>query len=137
MIVTVAALADFASVSIGDKLNVMGVFDRVWAKSAPATHPRAVLVLRTLVEHEDREQSYRLRIRLEDEDGQIVFEGHGDMTVGTIPPGQTATATLILEIQNLPLPKFGRYSCVVTVGARELIRIPLTLAQTPTAPPVQ
>lgn len=135
MKITLAALADYASISIEQKLHVLGIFDTIYAQSVPAHHVKSVLVIRTLAEHEDSEKDHPLEIRLEDEDGQPLFKGAGMSRVGKIPPGESSTANLILELNNLPLPKFGRYSCVITLDGQEYVRIPLTVAQVPAAPP--
>jgi uncharacterized protein DUF6941 len=39
MDVQVAVLADYANVAAGDKLNVMGIFDTVFAPTLPTVHP--------------------------------------------------------------------------------------------------
>jgi hypothetical protein len=132
--ITLAALADYASISIEKKLHVLGIFDTIYAQSVPAAHGKAVLVIRTLAEHEDSDRAHPLEIRLEDMDGQPLFKGAGASRVGTIPPGETSSANLILELNNLPLPKFGRYSCVITLDGEERLRIPLTVSQVPQAP---
>ncbi len=134
MKVTVAALADYASISMGDKLNVLGVFDTVWTVATPAAHPKTVLVIRTLAEHEDSNRVHPLEIRLEDEDGQPLFRGQGEQRLGDIPPGETAAGNLIIELNNLPFPRFGRYSCVVTLDGAEVVRLPLKVAQLPQPP---
>ena len=128
MEVTVAALADHASLSDG-KLNVLGVFDVINAHSVPAAHPRAVLVMRTLARNEDADKTVPMEIRLEDEDGRLTFKAQGEHRIGPIPPGGFATANLIIELQNLPLPKFGHYAIVISLGGVEKIRLPLNVVE--------
>ena len=40
MLVRIAALADYASISLGDKLNILGIFSTIKARSVPIVHAR-------------------------------------------------------------------------------------------------
>src|SRR5690606_8686643 len=66
--ITMAAIADYASVSIGDKLNVMGVFDTIFAEKFPATHPLLFLAVRIHYEYADADTAFDVAMHLEDED---------------------------------------------------------------------
>lgn len=43
MNVEIAALADYANIAQGDKLNISGIFNAIWVKDFPAIHPSMVL----------------------------------------------------------------------------------------------
>lgn len=55
---TLAAIADGASVGAGDKLNVQGVFDTIFADTFPAVHARMVVVVRLQLEPADAAREY-------------------------------------------------------------------------------
>ena len=46
MEVQVAVLADCANVAAGEKLNIMGIFDTIFARDFPTVHPFMALALR-------------------------------------------------------------------------------------------
>ena len=46
MEIDLALLADAATVDAAGKLNILGIFDRISARSFPVRHPRLALVLR-------------------------------------------------------------------------------------------
>lgn len=128
MKITLAAIADYASISIEQKLHVLGIFDTIWTQAVPTVHPAMVVVIRTLVGYEDRNTTQKLRIRLEHEDGQRLFEGEAATEVGEVPPGETASGNLIINLQGIPFRQVGRYSFVITAeNGEELHRIPLRL----------
>jgi hypothetical protein len=137
MKITLAAIADYASISIEQKLHVLGVFDVIWASSFPCTHPTMFLVMRTAVEYGDRSSKTELQIRLEHEDGQRLFEGKAEGEVGDIPPGESVSANMIFQLNMMKFDRPGRYSVVITDIQKneELHRLPLTLRQLQSSQP--
>ncbi len=67
---TLAAIADGASVGAGDKLNVQGVFDTIFADTFPAVHARMVVVVRLQLEPTDDSRDHTVRVRLVDDAGR-------------------------------------------------------------------
>src|SRR6266542_1571044 len=70
MQVHLALLADYANLSIDGKLNIMGIFNRVYARSLPAIHPETRLVLVLKYEPAERGRPHRLEVQLLDPDGR-------------------------------------------------------------------
>ena len=46
MRVPLAVLADYANVTTDGKLNIMGIFNRIFASALPVVHPQMRLVMR-------------------------------------------------------------------------------------------
>ena len=70
MRITIAALADYANIAEGGKLNLSGVFDTIWVKKTPVVHPFMVLALRMEFEYEDGDSTHALVVSLRDMDGR-------------------------------------------------------------------
>jgi hypothetical protein len=125
-----ACLADHASTDAnGGKLNVMGIFDTVRAQTFPATHPRMVLALRFLTEHEDNNRKGDIVISVRDEDRDIIPPLRAAYEPGSTPPGGFATSNLLVELNGLVFARPGRYHVAVQIGKHEEIRVPLQVTQ--------
>lgn len=130
MQITLAAIADFASVSVGDKLNVMGVFDTIQAPQFPAVHPQLFLAIRLQFEYEDRNSDVSLQIRLENEDGKVIVRATPKGRIGPVQAGETGNINLVLGLANLKFDGPGRYSVVVSLaGAEDDLRLPLRIVK--------
>lgn len=120
MEIVLAALADCANKSSDGKLNVMGLFDMLYAGDMPVTHPSMQLVLRIRVEPAEIDRQHELEIRCMDEDGQELFKVQGGFSVQAAP-GKAATFDHIVGISNLTLQKFGGYTFPIFIN-RDLKR---------------
>ena len=128
MKLSVAVLADQANIAAGGKLNVFGIFDRVWAARYPAIHPFMVLVLRLRAEFADGGKTYKLRIRLIDEDGREVMKGEGELAVPPIPAGEIQSHNMILTFAGIQFRRAGSYAFHIEQDTEEIGRVDLTLA---------
>jgi hypothetical protein len=121
-------LCDAATTDVAGKLNILGSFDRLSAKQAPVTHPQCALAIKLRFERLEEGQK-RIQIAFVDSDGTSVMPTLNTTTQVRIGPNDsTATATLVLVIQQLTLPKFGDYSIDLAVDERHEASIPLIVA---------
>ena len=81
MEVTLALLADGANVSREGKLNLFGIFDTLFARSFPTTHPQMQLVIRFEAAAEEANTTRQVEIQLVASDGGILFRLPGALTV--------------------------------------------------------
>ena len=121
---TLAAIADSAAVGAGDKLNVQGVFDTIFAEVFPAVHAKMVLVVRLQLEPADAESEHTVRIRLVDQQGHRLFEQHTRTQIGTIAPAEMPGTNLILQLSNTTFHGPGRYQFLVDAGQTH-VTVPL------------
>ena len=135
MFIPMALLADEANVSQEGKLNVLGVFDRLAAPTFPTVHPKMVFVFRIQSEYMDTGRSFAVRLRLMDEDGQVLFEAGGDLVPPAVAPGDFASANQIFTLVGITLPRAGHYKFVLNVGDLPPHETPLVLLEAPWAPP--
>lgn len=121
---TLVAIADAASVGVGDKLSIQGILDTIFADAFPVVHPRMVLVVRLLLEARDDSRERTVRVRLVDEAGRRIFEQTSRFNVGRIPPTSAPGTNLIFQLTNTTFRGPGRYRFLVEAG-RSRVALPL------------
>jgi hypothetical protein len=109
-------IADEANISQEGKLNVLGIFDRIAAQVFPMFHPKMVFVFRLEAEYQDAGRTTPVRVRLMDEDGQILFEAGGELTVPQVQPGDFASAHQLFALVGVRFERPGSYKFVVNIG---------------------
>ncbi|MGB3906069.1 MAG: hypothetical protein WBB22_14235, partial [Anaerolineae bacterium] len=72
MKMTLALLADYANVSQEGKLNIMGIFDRIFTRAFPTAHPEMRLVMRFEFGAAELGRERRLEVKTLDADGAIL-----------------------------------------------------------------
>ncbi len=126
MHIRIAVLADYASISLGDKLNVLGIFSNIFARAEPIVHAQMQLVLQ--FEFDASEAGKKsARIILQDDDGRELLSMNGEITVPRAPHGEPAVVNQILLLNNTSFPKFGHYQFEVLLNGRLEATIPLTV----------
>lgn len=107
------------------KLNLLGSFDHLWSQQEPIEHAGCALALKMRFSKIE-EGNHRVRITFGDEDGTLIMPPiEADVAVRVAPGESTALAHLILNMQQLKLPKFGEYSIDLAVDGREEASLPL------------
>jgi hypothetical protein len=123
MRVPLALLADYANVTAEGKLNIMGIFDAIYAGAFPATHPQMRLIMRFQFAAGDRGTTKNIQIRLLDADGNAL------LALGsTVVVPQNAPLNLeipqIIELNGLQFPKQGDYAFSILVNDEERATVP-------------
>jgi hypothetical protein len=129
MRVTLALLADGANVSREGKLNILGVFDTLFARTFPTTHAQMQLVLRFEAETREEVTTPRLEVQFVSEDDRVLFRLPGTMTVGQGARGGTVRLEHVLTLANLQLDAPGRYRFDVVVDGETLATVPMLVEQ--------
>jgi hypothetical protein len=134
MQVTLAAVADYANKTDTGKLNIMGIFNRINAKTVPALHPHLQIVLVFRFEPVERGQTKHVEIKLVDADGNEKLALATDFTIPRDAPLGTEIHHII-TLANLIFERFGDYAFHVLVNEEPKHHLPLTVVQVP--PPLQ
>jgi hypothetical protein len=129
MKIPMAFLADEANISQEGKLNVLGVFDRITVENFPVLHPRMVFCFRVQADFTDNGRAFPVRVRLLDEDSQLMFEATGEITAPPVPPGEFSTANQLFTLVGVQFPAAGLYKFVVNVGKLEGHETPFLVHQ--------
>ncbi len=128
MRVKIAALADYASISEGKKLNILGIFSQINALEVPCVHLQMAVVVQFEFEPFEAGQ-HTIGLRLQDEDAHMLVSIDG---VGNVPTSHDAEPIVVNQIIALPpvtFPRFGQYEFKVTVDGEPLTTIPFRVAR--------
>jgi hypothetical protein len=142
MDVQVAVLADYANIAAGDKLNVMGIFDTIFASAFPTVHPFMVLALRVRLGYDDGGKTHDLAVSLRDEDGREYLRAAAKVNVPRIEPGRFQNVNQVINFAGMGFGKPGTYAFHIAWDGVEITRVDLVVVQgavpgagTPPAPP--
>lgn len=131
MEVTFAVLADYANVSREGKLNVMGIFDRVFARQLPSRFPPMRLVVRLEASPADLGTEHTIRVQLTDPEGATVFDINGAFTPRGPEPDQTVSVNHVVRLADLPLQRTGLHTVVVWVDGERKRDVELRVDEPP------
>jgi len=123
-------LCDAATEQQG-KLNVLGAFDRIYAKQMPAVHPACTVATRVRFERIE-DGNHSVRIQIIDQDGRNI--GHkleGNISVKTGPDFDSSVADLILNIQGLEFKQYGEYRIDLAIDGDIKASVPLRVSEIP------
>ncbi len=126
MLVRIAALADFASLAVGDKLNILGIFSNIMARGEPVVHAQMHLVIQFEFDWSEAGKK-EARIMLVDADGKELLSTGGEIVVPRARHGESSTVNQILTLNNVTFPRFGRYEFRVLINGRLEATIPVTI----------
>lgn len=135
MKVEIFNLCDFASADIGGKLNIIGVFDTIWARGKPITYGMFTIVARIRFEKIE-EGTKKIKISVVDADGNPVMpviETQIPVRIPTLSP--TATAQVVSLVSQIKLPNFGEYSVDLAIDGRQEAALPFYVREAPQIPP--
>ncbi len=123
-----ATLADYANVSDGGKLNIMGIFSNILARTAPVTH--GILYLVVQFEFDFLEVGKKLfRVVLVDEDGKEMVNLAGEIVVPSATGIESSNVNQIFVFNNTAFPKFGDYEFHVLIDGEVHAAVPLRVMQ--------
>jgi len=134
MEVDLAVIADAANVSQEGKLNILGVFDTIWAREFPFRHASMVFVVRMNADFTEQ-GAHRMEVRLMDADGRQLFRAEGPMQVPGAIPGRPHKPHVIMGLSGISFSMPGDYSFEVMVDGQLMKSVPLYVMKTPATPP--
>lgn len=120
-----ATLSDAANASQDGKTNILGIFQRLYAQSVPATHGTMVLTIVFRVTEMRDLHPQEIHIVINDPDGDELFNNSLPYEPeATIKRGMVHNYFLIFS--NFLLPKFGDYTIHIQAG-NEFTSVPLSV----------
>ena len=115
MILSLFLVADYANITREGKLNVMGIFNDIYAQTFPARHSSMHLVAKLGAELGEYGQTRDFTVKLLDADANPIFDLAGQFQVPTGRQGRKPEVNLILELKDIVFPKEGTYQFVLLV----------------------
>jgi hypothetical protein len=128
MDVKLAVLADYASISLEGKLNIMGIFDEINAPSLPVILPIFYVVVSYSTRATEFDADKNLEIALQTEDGRVLVRLQQPVHVPRPPrPGARGTVNQVHALAGLPFENEGSYQFVISVDGHPIGDIPLRI----------
>lgn len=125
MEVRMAFLADAANVTDSGKLNVLGIFNNVYAETFPYQHPHMQCVVQFEAGAAEFGKTKEIEISLVTSDGKVVGTMKGQVQVPKPEAGSRASVELVLGLNNVPFESPGAYEFSVLVGGEQKWSIPI------------
>ena len=122
-------LADSANVSREGKLNVLGIFDTIYAREFPTTHAQMQLVIRFEAPPAEAGTTRQVEVQLAREGGEVLFALPGAMKVMQREPGEPVRLDHMLTLNNVTFDGPGRYVFRVAVDGAVQALVPLRVEQ--------
>lgn len=111
------------------KVDLLGAFDRIFARQVPAQHPQLVFVALIAADSEDDLGRKDVRFYCRRPNGQPMFEQRGQIELRPAAGTWLATSRLVFQMQGLPVPDWGRYMFVLEIDGEQVASHPLTVVQ--------
>jgi len=122
-----ALLSDFANATSEGKLNIIGVFDRLFSVAFPALHRQLFLITSIETDAEDEGQTREIHIQLINADGVVLTDLRGQMNFGV---GKQIFNQLHI-FQDLQFATAGQYQFNIFFDARMVKTLDLELQLLP------
>lgn len=130
MNVEIFSLCDAATAE-GGKMNILGSFDSIWAKSIPVVHPQCALALRLRFDNSEGPQ-HQIVVNFVDFDGKhIMPSANGAITLQFSAEQKSVSANVVLNIQMLRIEREGEHSIDLLVDGHQAASIPLFVRKPP------
>jgi len=131
MRVPFAVLADGANISREGKLNILGIFDTIFARKFPVTHAEMKLVFRIEAAASEAGMNHRVEIKLIDEEGKALLAMKANVVPRPSPSGKTLKMDQVLSLRNVTFKKPGQYFFSVTIDDEQKAAVRLRVAELP------
>jgi len=126
-------LCDCATDSQG-KLNVLGAFDRIYAKQVPVIHPACTIATRIRF-LKIEEGNHNVRISVIDQDGKEIAPRLDNRISVRFEEGVDSTVVnLILNVQRLRIENYGEYRIDLAIDGRQEGSLPFNVIKVPNQP---
>jgi hypothetical protein len=113
------------------KLNILGAFDRLYARKIPAVHPACAVAVRVRFSKFE-EGDHKIKINFIDDDGNPAGPALERPISVSVPEGEnSAIRNIILNIQGLRLNKAGEYRFDFAINGQQVACLPLKVIEVP------
>lgn len=130
MTTEVFVLCDAATEAQG-KLNILGTFDTIFTPTVPSSHPHCAIALRLRFSRIEAGK-HRLALSIVDVDGKpVVPPIEGEMDVKFADDAPSSTANLVMNIDSLPVQKFGENAINLALDGRQIASLPIFVRRLP------
>lgn len=112
-------LCDEAFMSENGKVNIIGIFERIYSPSLPAVHLKSVLVANFDIN--DKEISeLEVQIDIVDKDKKAVGISIPKLKIPVTIKEGSRKAGILIQLGNLKFDNYGEYKIVITTNGEEI-----------------
>lgn len=129
MEIALSLLADYSNVSKEGKLNILGIFDRIYAQSVPATHPQMQIIMTLEADSMESNRDHVLEVELIDADGNKLFSISGHLKFSPPPPGEQVRINHCIQLNNVRFDHFGSYAFKILINNEVRKSVPLSVVE--------
>lgn len=109
-------VADYVQ-DIGGKLVIVGTFDTFHSEKAPFAVRNIGIALKLRSEPNEQNAKHDFEVRIRGENSDVIARVEGDLTLHSTPTDRH-TAQLAINMANIQVPRFGRYTVELWVDRR-------------------
>ena len=130
MEIEVFTLCDAAADYQG-RLNILGIFDTIFASNLPTTHPYCSVALRLRL-RKTEEGKHTFTVHIVDNDGNMVVPPlNGEFGIQLAANNRQGAINLVLNLQGLIFNRYGEHAINLAVDSHELGSLPFWIRQQP------
>ena len=123
-----------AATAGGGKLNVLGAFDAIYAKTVPTKHPACALALRIRFDRAEQGK-HQIKLAMVDADGKPIGKFPESTCEVKMADNQSfAVINQIVNLIGLPLKDYGNYAIDLSIDNRHEASLPLEVRPIPQSP---
>jgi len=109
-------VADYANMTVNQKLNIMGLFNELNPPAYPYRHPTLFLIFKMRAELGEYDTTKTFTVKLYDADGNELLAIPQEIKVPTIKAGRRPEINGVICLNNLEFIRPGNYVFVVLVN---------------------
>jgi hypothetical protein len=126
-------LCERATEQSDERLDVSGVFRRLYAPGFPAEHQATLVVGVEWDDDESGDQEFRIDMLDPSRSPLLTASGHTTVPEGRDEGAPPPLSRLIMPIERMVFPAPGRYEFELTIGGETVQVAPIYLMEDPTA----
>jgi hypothetical protein len=132
MDVSLLLACDYASVTKDNKLNVMGIFSRLYMRQFPGKHPQMFLVIQLRALPAEYGRKFKLGIRLIDQDAtRHLVKLDANLLIPNLKGVSRAEINHVMRLNNVEFPEAGPYDFSVLIDNDVKASLPIEVLEMP------
>ena|SRR5258706_8077741 len=116
MELTLFVVADYANITNDNKINIIGIFNRILAEEFPAAHRSLYLVAQLAASSAEANLSFTLEVQMVGKDDQKIFSLSNTTVVPESTDGSPIALNVIIQIVDILIPESGTYPILLLVN---------------------
>lgn len=112
-------ICDYASISIGGKINVLGIFENIFSNSLEFTHSQLYIVTNVSIEKSGNFKQI-IKIIKEKDNSEIAGPIEFNITQNIAEGGKIPSVGFIAQLNNIKFTDFGNYKVQLFINEEKI-----------------